>query len=350
MKRRFIHLQLTFVFACMLLFALTICSYAAEGFEGYAVYRDGAFLGTTWHGGLMDGAHPKKEKPVTHAAQSKSTVQSGSWGSFINGNTFKGFYYPKSGVPTSAKRDLIKAMGKSLIDENILYTPIQQIDYKVTDSTWVLPSDITKIRCDGVVEYCYEYYGFRIFGNDTYWNISRMGSAYKSHHALATVTPKKQSEEYMTKWSHSGKIIYIVNRNSGKVLDVRGPSSANGTAIQQWDYANRTNQKFKMVYTASGNFYSFVPQNATSAPIEVENNSTENGTKIQIWAKPSSGYLNSQRFRIVPNSDGSYKITTYATNYQKVIEVGSESTSNGASVDLWSDNGRIHQHWYLVPA
>ena len=120
MKRRFIHLQLTFVFACMLLFALTICSYAAEGFEGYAVYRDGAFLGTTWHGGLMDGAHPKKEKPVTHAAQSKSTVQSGSWGSFINGNTFKGFYYPKSGVPTSAKRDLIKAMGKSLIDENIL--------------------------------------------------------------------------------------------------------------------------------------------------------------------------------------------------------------------------------------
>ena len=63
MKRRFIHLQLTFVFACMLLFALTICSYAAEGFEGYAVYRDGAFLGTTWHGGLMDGAHPKKEKP-----------------------------------------------------------------------------------------------------------------------------------------------------------------------------------------------------------------------------------------------------------------------------------------------
>lgn len=43
MKRRFIHLQLTFVFACMLLFALTICSYAAEGFEGYAVYRDGAF-------------------------------------------------------------------------------------------------------------------------------------------------------------------------------------------------------------------------------------------------------------------------------------------------------------------
>ena len=80
MKRRFIHLQLTFVFACMLLFALTICSYAAEGFEGYAVYRDGAFLGTTWHGGLMDGAHPKKEKPVTHAAQSKSTVQSGSWG------------------------------------------------------------------------------------------------------------------------------------------------------------------------------------------------------------------------------------------------------------------------------
>lgn len=62
MKRRFIHLQLTFVFACMLLFALTICSYAAEGFEGYAVYRDGAFLGTTWHGGLMDGAHPQKGK------------------------------------------------------------------------------------------------------------------------------------------------------------------------------------------------------------------------------------------------------------------------------------------------
>lgn len=38
----------------------TISSYAATGFEGYAIHRDGAFLNTTWHAGLMDEAHPKK--------------------------------------------------------------------------------------------------------------------------------------------------------------------------------------------------------------------------------------------------------------------------------------------------
>lgn len=255
-----------------------------------------------------------------------------------------------SGIPSSAGRDNIKSMGRSLINENLLYTPLKQINYNSTSSTWVYPADLTQCRCDGVVEYCYEYYGYRVFGNDSYWDISRMGDSYKNQHALATVTPETQANNYMLKWFPTGRTICLINQNSGLGLDVNGPSSANGTNLIQWQYNATTNQQFKLEYTYSGAFYSFVPQNATSSAIEIQNNSSTNGTVVQIWEKQSWGYMDSQKFRLNQNANGSYDITTYGSGYTKVIDVGGAYTNNGASVNIWDANGSATQHWFFVPA
>lgn len=329
----------------------SITSYAADGFEGFAIHRDGAFLGTTWHAGLMDEANPTINLSVIHAGQSNNTIIYANWEDFLNGNTFKGFYYPTSGVPNSTTRDNIKIMARRVKDEGLMYTPLQQINYTITSGTKVEPSILTHCRCDGLVEYCYEYYNLRIYGDNLYWNITKMGSSYKSHHAGANVTPKKQAEDYMTKWMPAGKDLNIVNQKSGKSMDVCGPSSANGAIIQQWSYEGLSNQKFHLQHTnTSGNdYYSFRPLNAFSSAIEVENNSNVNGTEVQIWAIPSTGFLNSQKFRLVQNSDGSYKITTYGSGYSKVIEVASGNMNNGAPVKLYSDNGTEAQHWFFVP-
>lgn len=29
------------------------------------------------------------------------------------------------------------------------------------------------MRCDGVVEYIYEWYSYRVFGNDTQWDVTK---------------------------------------------------------------------------------------------------------------------------------------------------------------------------------
>src|SRR3954453_20316949 len=44
------------------------------------------------------------------------------------------------------------------------------------------------------------------------------------------------------------------NRNSGKVLDVSGGSTANGAQIQQWSRTNGTNQQWQFVDSGGGFF------------------------------------------------------------------------------------------------
>ncbi len=89
-------------------------------------------------------------------------------------------------------------MGRLLATENIGYTGTGQISHSVTPHTlYVQPSDILLLRCDGVVEYCYEWFNFRIYGSDSQWDITLTGNIY--HYSLANITPKKQAEDYMTR-------------------------------------------------------------------------------------------------------------------------------------------------------
>lgn len=322
---------------------LSFSSYAATGLEGFAIHRDGAFLGTTWHAGLMDEAQPNMSLSVTHAGQSKDTVIYGSWSDFLNGNTFKGFYAPKTGISLTG-RDNVKAMGRRLISENILYTPLAQLNNKPGVSTWIFPDDISAIRCDGVVEYCYEYYGYRIYGSDSKWDISRNGN--QAHHALASVTPKTQAENYMTPW------LNLINVNSGKGLDVPNSNTANGTDLIQWTVTDggSNNQKWRLDYTASDDFFSIIPKLATGKAVEITNTSTADNAIFQIWDKASYGYMNSQKFKLYIYTDGTVNFRSYPNSYSKVMSVNGASTANGASIVQLGSPNEASKRWELVPA
>lgn len=46
--------------------------------------------------------------------------------------------------------------------------------------------------CDGVVEYIYEWYGYRVFGNDTQWDVTKNDIWIRDQHSGTLTTPKKQ--------------------------------------------------------------------------------------------------------------------------------------------------------------
>lgn len=62
----------------------------------------------------------------------------------------------------------------------------------------VQPEDIATIRCDGFVEYSYEYNGIRIGGGSSDWNVCIDKDANFNAHSGFAITPKKQAENYMT--------------------------------------------------------------------------------------------------------------------------------------------------------
>jgi hypothetical protein len=87
----------------------------------------------------------------------------------------------------------------------------------------------------------------------------------------------------------------LVNRRSGKVLDVNGGSAADGATVIQW---------------------------------------------------PSTGDTN-QQWRLLPNRDGSFRLSCVRSG--KVLDSPGGS-GQGAALVQWTDNGGTNQWWTLVPA
>lgn len=178
---------------------------AATGSQGYAVYRDGVLNGLNWHTGIMyDPSRNTSSLPVIHHP-GNGYARFGTWDQFMDGKTFMGVYGPKGGI-VSVCRDLVKSMSLKVATDQISYyfggqMVVNPAVYS-SGQAKIEPKDITHFRCDGVVEYCYEYYNYRIYGIDAWWNISKNNYDNVYHHNnIVTISPYLQATQYMTKIS-----------------------------------------------------------------------------------------------------------------------------------------------------
>jgi hypothetical protein len=133
----------------------------------------------------------------------------------------------------------------------------------------------------------------------------------------------------------------LVNRGSGKALDVSGNSTADGAAIHQWTRHNNANQQWQFV-DSGGGYYRLKSKNSSKV-LDITNWSTADGGRLQQW--PDLNAAN-QQFRLA-DSDGGY-VRLVNRNSNKVVEVQGASTADGAAVVQYSDWGGTNQQWQLV--
>lgn len=131
----------------------------------------------------------------------------------------------------------------------------------------------------------------------------------------------------------------LVNRNSGKVLDISGASTANGANAIQWVDHGSTNQQWSII--ASGGYDKLVNVNS-GKDLDVLNSSTSNGATVDQWT--DNGDAN-QQWSIVPV--GSY-YELVNRNSGELLDVNNGSTVNGASVLQWPDEYTTNQQWSIV--
>jgi alpha-galactosidase len=131
----------------------------------------------------------------------------------------------------------------------------------------------------------------------------------------------------------------LLNRNSGKALDVYNKSTANGANIIQWADSGTANQQWNII--AAGGYYKLVSVNSGQV-IDVSGASTVDGTQVVQW--PDSGTAN-QQWNIVAVG-GYYKLLN--RNSGKALDVSGASTADGANVIQWTDNGGANQQWSIV--
>jgi parallel beta-helix repeat protein len=135
----------------------------------------------------------------------------------------------------------------------------------------------------------------------------------------------------------------VVNKNSGKVLDVTGISSNNGALIQQYDYLGGNNQQWQLT-AVNGNYFEVVNRNSGKV-LDVQGVSVNNGALIQQY-----DYLGgaNQQWQLVPlDSAGNYEIVN--KNSGKALDVQGSSTSDSALTEQSTYVGGANQQWQLVP-
>ena len=170
---------------------------AAGPWNGYAVYRDGVgIFNMNDHAALMNKTNKGASEAVLHAPGSNSAVQFGNWAQFLDGNSFICICKPKNCSMSSALRASFVAKGREL--RGISYILLDQIQYAAGNSNLVKPQHITKLRCDGVIEYVYEWYGYRVGGPNGSWNISINQWENWSAHSGSAITPRKQRKNLLT--------------------------------------------------------------------------------------------------------------------------------------------------------
>jgi hypothetical protein len=141
---------------------------------------------------------------------------------------------------------------------------------------------------------------------------------------------------------NTSSIYKIVNKNSGKLLDVYGKSTADGANVIQWLDNGQTNQQWKLV--DAGNGY-YKVQNVNSGKVlDVADMSTANGANVQQWTSWSGG--TNQEWQIVDAGSGYY--TFINRNSGKALDVYQKSTADGANIQQYTDNGGANQQWQLV--
>jgi Concanavalin A-like lectin/glucanases superfamily/Ricin-type beta-trefoil lectin domain-like len=141
---------------------------------------------------------------------------------------------------------------------------------------------------------------------------------------------------------------YVVNRNSGKLMEVAGGSTNSGANIQQNAYTGGTNQQWDVVPLAStnGGDYSYFSMTAVHSgkAADVNNFSFDNGGNVMQWDNVQG--VNQQWF-FEYAGNGYFYIRSRWSGLG--LDVNNASTANGANIQQWTLLNGLNQQWRLIP-
>ncbi len=133
----------------------------------------------------------------------------------------------------------------------------------------------------------------------------------------------------------------LINRNSGKALDVYGASAADGARVSQWTRNDGANQQWQFV-DSGGGFYRLKARHSGKV-LDVAGASTADGAAI---TQRTDGNAANQQFRLADSDAGHVRLIN--RNSGKAVEVQGASTADGGNVVQYGDWGGANQQWQLA--
>ncbi len=145
--------------------------------------------------------------------------------------------------------------------------------------------------------------------------------------------------------AHHPAYFMIVNRNSGKCLDLISGNTSNGAQINQWtyDYAG-PNQRWALAPTENSDHFRITSWVSGKCAC-IENDATTTGAKLHAWDYVGSN--TAQQFDLIDAGNGYFKIRNVKSGL--VLEVAGSGSANNDRIQQNTDTGAAHQQWRLQP-
>ncbi|MFD6169901.1 RICIN domain-containing protein [Streptomyces coeruleorubidus] len=140
-----------------------------------------------------------------------------------------------------------------------------------------------------------------------------------------------------------GTVYRLVARHSGKVADVEGARTANGTNVDQWPWLNQANQKW--TFTRTGDGYYKIKGVGSGKLLEVAGLSRADGGNVGIWADANAPQ---QHWAVTPTGDGTYFLINRYSGLALGVDEG--STADGANVEQQPYTSQTRQQWRITPS
>jgi hypothetical protein len=144
-----------------------------------------------------------------------------------------------------------------------------------------------------------------------------------------------------------GKYI-LVNRASGKVMEVANGSLNNGANVQQGTNTGATYQQWNVTPVDSrigGDFSYFTIMNVNSVKsLDILNFSLDNGGNISMYGDSKSA---NQQWYLEYASDGWFFIRSRWSSY--CLNVAGANTNDGANIEQYEKRGGTSQQWRFLP-
>ena len=145
--------------------------------------------------------------------------------------------------------------------------------------------------------------------------------------------------------SVGGEYYKIMSEGTGKVLDVANASTGLGANVWQYTWNGSDAQLWKFVDAGNGNYYI---QSKLGNVLDIQSGVISNGRNVQTYVLNES---NAQKWKLsevkyATPEEGIYTIST-ALSTNKVLDIASGSTSDGANVQLYEKNGTEAQKFVV---
>jgi hypothetical protein len=134
---------------------------------------------------------------------------------------------------------------------------------------------------------------------------------------------------------------YIVNRKSGKMLDVAGLQTANFSNVAQYGGTGGTNQQWTLSQLTGG-YYSIIGVQSAKG-LQIDQASTADGGDVNINTYTAGLH---QQWQFIAVGSGYYRIVN--RNSGKDLDIYNQSIDNSAEVMQWGYWGGENQQWALI--